>query len=68
MGQTEEHKINHIFIMTGADPNTNWLDGCITLDSKGFIKTGPDLSRVLRSGLLHANRIYSKRVYLVFSL
>ena len=43
-GQTEEHKIRHIFIMTGADPNTSWLDGCITLDSKGFIKTGPELS------------------------
>jgi thioredoxin reductase (NADPH) len=43
-GQTEEHKIRHIFIMTGADPNTTWLDGCVTLDSKGFIKTGPDLS------------------------
>jgi thioredoxin reductase (NADPH) len=30
--------------MTGADPNTSWLDGCVTLDNKGFIKTGPDLS------------------------
>ena len=29
--------------MTGADPNTRWLDGCIALDDKGFIKTGPDL-------------------------
>ena len=29
--------------MTGADPNTRWLNGCVTLDSKGFIKTGPDL-------------------------
>ena len=26
-GQIEEHKIRHIFIMTGADPNTSWLDG-----------------------------------------
>jgi len=43
-GQIEEHKIRHIFIMTGADPNTSWLDGCIALDDKGFIKTGPDLS------------------------
>jgi thioredoxin reductase (NADPH) len=43
-GQIEEHKIRHIFIMTGADPNTRWLDGCIALDDKGFIKTGPDLS------------------------
>jgi thioredoxin reductase (NADPH) len=31
--------------MTGANPNTSWLDGCIALDSKGFIKTGPDLSQ-----------------------
>ena len=43
-GQTEEHKIRHIFVMTGADPNTSWLDGCVALDDKGFIKTGPDLS------------------------
>jgi thioredoxin reductase (NADPH) len=42
-GQTEKHEISHIFIMTGADPNTSWLDGCIALDDKGFIKTGPDL-------------------------
>jgi thioredoxin reductase (NADPH) len=31
-------------MMTGADPNTRWLDGCIALDDKGFVKTGPDLS------------------------
>jgi thioredoxin reductase (NADPH) len=43
-GKTEEHKINHVFVMTGAAPNTHWLDGCVALDAKGFIKTGPDLS------------------------
>ena len=42
-GQTEKHEISHIFVMTGADPNTRWLDGCIALDDKGFIKTGPEL-------------------------
>jgi thioredoxin reductase (NADPH) len=31
-------------MMTGAVPNTGWLDGCLQLDEKGFIKTGPDLS------------------------
>jgi thioredoxin reductase (NADPH) len=30
--------------MTGADPNTRWLNGCIALDDKGFIKTGQDIS------------------------
>jgi thioredoxin reductase (NADPH) len=34
----------HVFMMTGAVPNTRWLSGCVTLDDKGFIKTGPDLS------------------------
>jgi thioredoxin reductase (NADPH) len=42
-GQVEEHNIRHVFVMTGADPNTHWLDGCVALDAKGFIKTGPDL-------------------------
>lgn len=44
-GLAEENKIRHVFIMTGADPNSRWLDGCVMLDDKGFIKTGPDLSR-----------------------
>ena len=43
-GAREEHAIGHVFIMTGGDPNTNWLGRCIALDEKGFIKTGPDLS------------------------
>jgi thioredoxin reductase (NADPH) len=35
--------IRHVFLMTGADPNTAWLRGCVALDEKGFVKTGPDL-------------------------
>jgi thioredoxin reductase (NADPH) len=30
--------------MTGASPNTKWLDGCVSLDEKGFVRTAPDLS------------------------
>jgi thioredoxin reductase (NADPH) len=41
--QYEEHKIRHVFLMTGAAPNTRWLDSCVVLDDKGFIKTGTDL-------------------------
>ena len=43
-GQTEENNIRHVFVMTGAAPNTRWLNDCVALDAKGFIKTGPDLS------------------------
>ena len=42
--RVETHDIRHVFVMTGAIPNTRWLDGCVALDSRGFIKTGPDLS------------------------
>jgi thioredoxin reductase (NADPH) len=37
--------IRHVFVMTGAVPSTGWLDGCVALDSQGFVKTGPDLSK-----------------------
>jgi thioredoxin reductase (NADPH) len=39
----EERAIRHLFSMTGAIPNTRWLDGCVALDEKGFVKTGPDV-------------------------
>ena len=41
-GERERH-IRHLFVMTGADPNTDWLGGCLVLDDKGFVKTGADL-------------------------
>jgi thioredoxin reductase (NADPH) len=44
-GKIEMRNIRHIFVMTGAVPNTAWLGGCVLLDAKGFIKTGTDLSR-----------------------
>jgi len=43
-GYSETHAIRHVFAMTGAVPNTRWLQGCVALDAHGFIKTGPDLS------------------------
>lgn len=42
-GANETHRIHHIFLMTGATPNTGWLDNCVALDDKGFIKTGPEI-------------------------
>lgn len=43
-GEVTSRDIEHVFLMTGAVPNTAWLGGCLALDAKGFIKTGPDLS------------------------
>jgi len=44
-GNVEMHDIRHVFVMTGATPNTRWLQDCLALDAQGFVKTGPDLSQ-----------------------
>ena len=43
--ETSAHDIRHMFVMTGASPRTNWLEGCLALDSKGFVLTGYDLDK-----------------------
>jgi thioredoxin reductase (NADPH) len=48
--------------MTVANPNADWLNGCVVLDNKGFIKTGPDLSSEELSG---AHWLPSRRPYLL---
>src|SRR5580693_5093680 len=42
-GVSGAHEIRHLFLMTGASPNTAWLQGCLALDGKQFVKTGTDL-------------------------
>ena len=42
-GETSTHDIRHVFIMAGASPRTEWLQGCVAMDDKGFILTGRDL-------------------------
>jgi len=43
-GPIETHNIRHMFTMTGAEPSTRWLAGCVALDGKGFVKTGAALT------------------------
>ena len=43
-GKPTTAPIRHVFMMTGANPNTGWLKGCVALDEKGFVKAGQDLS------------------------
>ncbi len=42
-GESSIHDIQHVFIMSGASPRTEWLRGCVAMDDKGFILTGRDL-------------------------
>lgn len=48
-GEISTHEISYVFIMAGASPRTEWLQGCIALDSKGFILTGRDLDAAIES-------------------
>ena len=50
-GETSVHDIRHVFIMAGASPRTDWLQGCLALDNKGFILTGRDLDTATETTL-----------------
>ena len=40
-GVTRAYPLRHVFLFIGAEPNTNWLNGCgVALDSKAFVETG----------------------------
>jgi thioredoxin reductase (NADPH) len=41
----QTHDIGHVFLMTGALPCTSWLNSCIALNDKGFVRTGSELRK-----------------------
>jgi thioredoxin reductase (NADPH) len=43
-GTIMTRNIEHAFLMIGAEPNSRWLEGCVSLDEKGFVKTGTDVT------------------------
>src|SRR5256884_1256909 len=42
-GEPETPPIPNLFVMTGADPNTAWLRGCVVLAEKKLVQTCADL-------------------------
>ncbi len=43
--ETNRVPANYLFILIGAMPHTDWLDGAVARDERGFILTGLDLMR-----------------------
>ncbi|HEY5204834.1 MAG TPA: FAD-dependent oxidoreductase [Roseiarcus sp.] len=39
-GKETEVAIRNVFLFVGADPATEWLQGCVALDKAGFVITG----------------------------
>jgi thioredoxin reductase (NADPH) len=47
-GAEREAAIRNVFLFVGADPATNWLEGCgVVVDKAGFVVTGPSCGRTL---------------------
>ncbi len=42
-GETQEIDAHWLFVFIGAAPLTDWLDGVLLRDQRGFVLTGPDL-------------------------
>jgi len=46
-GLEEQRPIRHVFLFVGADPETEWLEGCsVARDANGFVLTGKACSLV----------------------
>ncbi|MBW7674285.1 FAD-dependent oxidoreductase [Chryseobacterium chendengshani] len=56
-GTTQVIGISNLFTFIGAKPCTEWLNGIVSMDDKGFIYTGPD---VIESAMAESS-IYKKR-------
>jgi thioredoxin reductase (NADPH) len=43
-GETATVDASHLFVFIGAAPRTDWLDGVVVRDARGFLVAGPDLA------------------------
>ena len=48
--------LRHLFLFTGAEPETAWLDGCnVMVDGHGFVRTGPVACADLKTASLETS-------------
>ncbi len=43
-GEVETVYAGYLFVFIGAAPRTDWLDGVVVRDQRGFVVAGPDLA------------------------
>ena len=60
-GAVTKRSMRHLFLMTGARPRTDWLNGSVAMDVTGFVRTGHDL---LGDDLRQARWPLERRPYL----
>jgi thioredoxin reductase (NADPH) len=62
LGTIEERDVRALFIFIGAEPHTQWLDGTLVRDDKGFLITGTNL---LKDGRKPASWNLQREPYLL---
>ncbi len=50
-GRLSEEDADALFVFIGAQPHTEWLDGVVTTDDRGFIRTGIDEAAWLETSI-----------------
>jgi thioredoxin reductase (NADPH) len=51
-GLDEQRPIRHVFLFVGADPETDWLEGCaVARDAHGFVLTGSACASLAPEGV-----------------
>ncbi|HZZ31458.1 MAG TPA: FAD-dependent oxidoreductase [Phenylobacterium sp.] len=50
-GERKHRPLRHLFLFIGADPNADWLQGCVETDAKGFVVTGANAGRPLETAM-----------------
>ena len=61
-GEEETVRAHSLFIFIGAAPRTDWLEGVVERDARGFILSGPEL---MRNGKLPKNWTEDRDPYLL---
>jgi thioredoxin reductase (NADPH) len=55
-GTLETVRAGYLFVFLGAAPRTDWLEGVVARDARGFVLTGPDLAEGRRPRGWHLDR------------
>jgi thioredoxin reductase (NADPH) len=50
-GETKLRPLRHLFLFIGADPNADWIRGCVETDDKGFVVTGGSMRLPLETAM-----------------
>ena len=65
VGEETEAAIRNVFLFVGADPATEWLQGCVALDKAGFVTTGvrpaADGAGAVAARIVRARRVCGRR-------